>query len=75
MLLGMIRPTAGSGTVLGNQITRAKENRELRQRVAHVAEDKPLYGYMTAEQTIRFASSFYPDWRRDVEDLIGIPLS
>src|SRR5205085_2787859 len=33
-----------------------------------VAEDKPLYGYMTVEQTIRFASSFYPDWCTDVEE-------
>jgi ABC-2 type transport system ATP-binding protein len=67
MLLGMIRPTAGSGTVLGKQIINADENRELRKRVAYVAEDKPLYGYMTVEQTIRFASAFYPDWRKDVE--------
>jgi len=67
MLLGMIRPTAGSGTNLGNQMTNAEENRELRRRVAYVAEDKPLYGYMTVEQTIRFASSFYPDWRRELE--------
>ena len=67
MLLGMLRPTSGSGTVLGWEITNAKENCELRRRVAYVAEDKPLYGYMTVEQTIRFASSFYPDWRKDVE--------
>jgi ABC-2 type transport system ATP-binding protein len=67
MLLGMIRPTSGSGTVLGGKITNEKENCELRKRVAYVAEDKPLYGYMTVEQTIRFASSFYPDWRKDVE--------
>jgi ABC-2 type transport system ATP-binding protein len=67
MLLGMIRPTAGSGTVLGKRITVAEENRELRKQVAYVAEDKPLYGYMTVEQTIRFAGSFYPDWRSDVE--------
>jgi ABC-2 type transport system ATP-binding protein len=60
MLLGMIRPTAGSGTVLGKQIANTGENREMRQRVAYVAEDKPLYGYMTVEQTIRFFSSFYP---------------
>lgn len=67
MLLGMIRPTAGSGTVLGKQITDAEQNRELRRRVAYVAEDKPLYRYMTVEQTIRFASSFYPDWRTEIE--------
>ena len=67
MLLGMIRPTSGSGTVLGGKITNEKEGCELRKRVAYVTEDKPLYGYMTVEQTIRFASSFYPDWRKDVE--------
>jgi ABC-2 type transport system ATP-binding protein len=67
MLLGMIPPTAGSGIVLGKQITNAKDNRQLRQCVAYVAEDKPLYGWMTVEQTIRFASSFYPDWRSDAE--------
>src|SRR5215470_5358989 len=67
MLLGMIRPTSGSATVLGKQIIDAEGNRELRKHVAYVAEDKPLYGYMTVEQTIRFASSFYPDWRSDVE--------
>lgn len=67
MLLGMIRPTAGSGTVLGKQIGIAGENREMRQRVAYVAEDKFLYGYMTVEQTIQFFSSFYADWRRDDE--------
>jgi ABC-2 type transport system ATP-binding protein len=67
MLLGMVRPSAGSGTVLGKQITDAEENRELRQQVAYVAEDKPLYGYMTVEQTIRFVSSFYSDWCADIE--------
>ena len=67
MLLGMIRPTAGEGMVLGKRITDAEENRQMRQRVAYVAEDKPLYGFMTVEQTIRFASSFYADWRGDVE--------
>jgi ABC-2 type transport system ATP-binding protein len=67
MLLGLIRPTAGSGTVLGKQISDAKQNREMRKRVAYVAEDKPLYSYMTVEQTINFARSFYSDWRIDVE--------
>ncbi|MGO9270957.1 MAG: ATP-binding cassette domain-containing protein [Terriglobia bacterium] len=66
MLLGMIRPTAGDGTVLGRRISDADENCEVRRRVAYVAENKPLYGYMTVEQTIRFAGSFYPDWRTDV---------
>ncbi len=66
MLLGMVRPTNGDGSVLGKRITDAEENRELRRRVAYVAENKPLYGYMTVERTIRFASSFYSDWHSDV---------
>jgi ABC-2 type transport system ATP-binding protein len=67
MLLGMVRPTRGEGTVLGKRISDAEQNRKLRQNVAYVAENKPLYGYMTVEQTVRFASSFYPDWRADSE--------
>jgi ABC-2 type transport system ATP-binding protein len=67
MLLGMVRPTRGDGRVLGKRIDDAEENRQLRLRVAYVAETKPLYGYMTVEQTIRFASTFYPDWRADAE--------
>jgi ABC-2 type transport system ATP-binding protein len=67
MLLGMVRPTRGDGRVLGKRIDNAEENRQLRLRVAYVAENKPLYGYMTVEQTIRFARSFYPDWRADAE--------
>jgi ABC-2 type transport system ATP-binding protein len=66
LLLGMVEPSCGNGTVLGKRINDAKENREMRRKVAYVAENKALYGYMTVEQTIRFASSFYSDWRTDV---------
>jgi ABC-2 type transport system ATP-binding protein len=66
MLLGMARPSEGSGTVLGRPITDPKEGREIRRRVAYVGEDKELYGYMTVEQLIRFTASFYTDWRPEV---------
>ena len=67
MLLGMIRPTAGEGIVLGKRVSDIEENRAMRNRVSYVAESKPLYSYMTVEQTLRFASSFYKDWRSDEE--------
>jgi ABC-2 type transport system ATP-binding protein len=67
MLLGLIRPTSGSGTVLGKHITDAEQNRQMRERVAYVAEDKGLYGYMTVQQIINFARSFYSDWHINVE--------
>jgi ABC-2 type transport system ATP-binding protein len=72
MLLGMIQPTCGNGTVLGQRIGDAHESVEMRRRVAYVSEDKRLYGYMSVEQMIRFTSSFFRDWRKDVaERLLG----
>jgi ABC-2 type transport system ATP-binding protein len=67
MLLGMIKPTSGSGTVLGLRVDDAKESIEIRRRIAYVGEDKGLYGYMTVAQLIRFTRSFYSDWRPEVE--------
>ena len=67
MLLGMIRPSAGSGKVLGKSIDDAKHSVHLRGQVAYVSENKQLYGYMTVEQMIRFTRSFYSDWRVDIE--------
>jgi ABC-2 type transport system ATP-binding protein len=62
MLLGMIRPTSGTGTVLSRRIDDAAANLQMRRRIAYVGEDKQMYGYMTVEQTIRFTRSFYSDW-------------
>lgn len=67
MLLGLIKPTSGTGTVLGRNIEDPVQNCEMRQSVAYVAENKPLYPYMTVEQHLRFSKSFYADWRPDAE--------
>ena len=67
MLLGMSRPTSGSGRLLGRPIDDARESRETRRHVAYVAEDKQTYAYMTVGQMIAFTRSFYDDWRMDVE--------
>ena len=61
----MIRPTSGDAAVLGHTISILNESSRLRERIAYVAEDKPLYGYMTVEQIVRFTSRFYGDWRPD----------
>lgn len=62
MLLGMIRPTSGTGAVLGKRIDDASASLQMRRRTAYVGEDKQMYGYMTVGQTIRFTRSFYADW-------------
>jgi ABC-2 type transport system ATP-binding protein len=66
MLLGMVRPTSGEATVLGTPISDETASCGTRRRVAYVAENKPLYRYMTVGQTMRFVKSFYRDWRPEV---------
>jgi ABC-2 type transport system ATP-binding protein len=67
MLLGMIRPTSGSGSVLGYRIDDPGQSIEIRRRIAYVGEDKGLYGYMTVAELIRFTRSFYKDWQPEIE--------
>ncbi|MDQ6788642.1 MAG: ABC transporter ATP-binding protein [Acidobacteriota bacterium] len=78
MLLGMMRPTSGSGRIFGLNVTDPKQSIEIRKRAAFVAEDKRLYDYMTVEQIIRFTRAFFPKWRDDLEQKLlrefGLPL-
>ncbi|MES2222182.1 MAG: ABC transporter ATP-binding protein [Acidobacteriota bacterium] len=67
MLLGMIHPTSGSGTVLGYHIDDPRQSIEIRRRIAYVGEDKGLYSYMTVAEMIRFTRSFYSDWQPEIE--------
>ncbi len=67
MLLGMMRPSQGSGHILGLRIDDEAESVRIRERVAFVAEDKRLYNYMTVRQILRFTKSFFPRWRTDRE--------
>jgi ABC-2 type transport system ATP-binding protein len=50
MLLGMTRPTSGTGRVVGRRIDAARDSLEMRRRVAYVAEDKQTYAYMTSSR-------------------------
>jgi len=67
MLMGAVRPSSGSGQVLGLTIEDPTQSVEIRKRVAFVGEDKGLYDYMTVEQIIGFTKSFFPRWRSDLE--------
>ena len=67
MLLGMIHPSSGTGSILGHRIGNEKESLLIRQKAAFVAEDKRLYDYMTVAQIVRFTKSFFPNWREDLE--------
>ena len=68
MLMGMIRPTSGTGRIFGLDISKEDDSVRIRERTAFVAEDKRLYEYMTIAQILRFTRSFFPGWRKDLED-------
>ena len=57
LLLGLTRPTAGSGSVFGNDVV--SENFEIRRKVGYLAQGPRYYGHMTARQTLRFVARFF----------------
>jgi ABC-2 type transport system ATP-binding protein len=67
ILLGMMRPSSGDGTILGQRISDPIESVHIRTKIAYVSENKRLYDYMTVDQMLRFTSAFYPDWRPSEE--------
>ena len=63
LLLGLARPTAGSGSVFGHDI--ATDNIAIRQRVGYLAQDPSFYPYMTARETLRFTVRFFFNGPKD----------
>ncbi len=57
LLLGLIRPTNGSGTVFGKDIVR--DSLGIRQRIGYLAQYPQYYEYMTARETLRFRARFF----------------
>lgn len=57
MLLGLLSPSGGGGTVLGYDITR--ESEAIRQRIGYMAQRFSLYNELTAGENIRFYGGIY----------------
>jgi ABC-2 type transport system ATP-binding protein len=57
LLLGLIHPTSGGGTIFGQDIIR--ESRAIRQRVGYLAQGPRFDETMTARQTLRFVAQFF----------------
>ncbi len=69
LLLGLARPTSGTGKIFGCDIV--KESVQIRRRLGYLAQDPRYYEYMTARETLRFtAGFFYSGPRASVEDRI-----
>jgi len=78
LLLGLARPSAGSGAILGQDIVR--DNVEIRRRVGYLAQEPRYYEYMTAREILQFtAHFFYAGPKREIAkrieetlDLVGL---
>jgi ABC-2 type transport system ATP-binding protein len=57
LLLGLIRPSAGHGTVFGHDI--AHQGIEIRRRVGYLAQQPRYYEHMTAREILRFRARFF----------------
>jgi ABC-2 type transport system ATP-binding protein len=57
MLLGLLAPTTGSGTVLGYDVVKQAE--DVRQRVGYVSQKFALYADLTAEENFNFYGGVY----------------
>ena len=57
LLLGLIQPTSGSGTVFGHDIVR--ESIEIRSRIGYLLQQPRFIPDMTARETLRFTARFF----------------
>lgn len=63
MLMGIYKPTSGSGTILGKDIS--DPTGEVRRQVGYVADFQQMYPFFTVEEILRFCSMIYADWDWD----------
>jgi ABC-2 type transport system ATP-binding protein len=64
MLLGLLAPTRGAGTVLGYDIRALPP--EARARIGYLTEEHQLYGWMSVRESGDFQSRFYPTWNEKI---------
>jgi ABC-2 type transport system ATP-binding protein len=60
MLVGLLQPTRGEGTVLGGDIRALPP--ETRARVGYLTEEHQLYNWMSVRECGEFQSKFFPKW-------------
>lgn len=58
ILLGLIKPTSGSGTIFGHDIV--AESMMARARIGYLPQQPRFIDYMNALELLQFAAGFYP---------------
>jgi len=57
LLLNLIKPTRGGGTIFGEDIVR--DSVEIRSRVGYLPQDPSFYDHMSARETLDFTAKFF----------------
>lgn len=57
LLLGLIKPSSGQGTVFGNDI--AEDSLTIRSRIGYMPQQPLFYPTMTARETVTFSARFF----------------
>ena len=78
MLLGLIRPTSGEGSIFGLDIVR--DSPQVRRRIGYLPQEPRFYPHMTSRETLRFAAEFFfsgpparvEDRIAEMLDLVGL---
>ena len=73
LLLGLTRPSAGGGTIFGQDIL--SESVRIRAKTGYLAQNPRYYDYMTAREILRFRARFFYDGpKKGIEERISITL-
>src|SRR5688572_6020105 len=67
LLLNIVKSDSGHATIFGVPITDVRRCAEIGRRIGSWGEEKGLYPYTPAVQTIRFTRPFFPAWRHYLE--------
>ncbi|MDB6026200.1 MAG: hypothetical protein JWM68_2423 [Verrucomicrobiales bacterium] len=64
-LLNLLKPTSGSIRVFG--VDPARDEVEIKSRLAYVPDQVSFYPWMTVQDTLAYLASFRKHWNRDLE--------
>lgn len=75
LLLNLVQPTSGQGTVLGYDIV--QDTMDIRARVGYVSEESTIYPYLRVKEVVKFCRDTYVHWDQSITnqylDLFELP--
>ena len=78
LLLGLIKPTCGNGSIFGHDVV--QDGIDIRRRIGYLPQEPRFYEHMTARETLEFTARFFfkgPDKKiadrvNEILDLVGL---